>query len=237
MKKINLLSLFLIPYTIYLILNTGIASAQTSTNNNYNLEINDINTAPEKSDVSPKDLPIVEQNVKTEPTKGGIKNIAQEDPLLFSISSGVIDFGTLSPGNPVIRNTALSIISNSVGYQIISFEDHPLSKSDNEIIADTTCDNGACTEHKEAPWENQLTYGLGFRCESKIDFLCVGFLEDNNYKQLANSKMLEIPQTIISGKKSDKAKEAQISLKLNTSGNQKTGSYSNTITFILVPGY
>ncbi len=220
-----------------LILHFQKANAQTSTNNNYNLEINDINTSPEESENSPEIPPPTEPSNQTNEIPGGIKSITQEDPLFFSISAGIVDFGTLSPGNPVIRNTALSVLSSSLNYQIISFEDHPLSTSDNQVIADTTCDNGACTELEEALWENQLTYGLGFRCESKIDFLCLGFSDENSYKQLADAKKLETPQTVIRGQKGDKAKEAQISLKLNTSGNQKTGSYSNTVTFILVPNY
>ncbi len=87
-----------------------------------------------------------------------------------------------------------------------------------------------------------------------IDFLCLrrprspalpagrlgevgGFSGEDNYKQFADIRKTELPQTIIIGLKSDKTREAQISLKLNTSGGQKNGSYSNTITFIAIPGY
>lgn len=246
MKKINLTSLFLIPYTIYLILNTGVASAQTSSNNNYNLEIGDINTSPQGSEISPKNLPPVEQSIEIDrTTPGGIKSIIQSAPLIFSISSGVVDFGTLTPGNPVIRDATLSVMSSSVDYQILSYQDHPLSTFENQIIADTTCDNGACTELVAALWENELTYGLGFKCESKVDFLCApapsggvgGFSEENSYKQFADAQRQETPQNIIDGQKAEKPKEAQISLKLNISGSQKTGRYSNTVSFILVPGY
>ncbi|HVF69291.1 MAG TPA: hypothetical protein VNA13_01865 [Xanthomonadales bacterium] len=241
-RSIYLLFLICIFAFSFLIFNLGNAVAQNSSSQNYNLEINDIDTSPDKLDNPQPIIPVFEKPLTpVETLPGGIKNISQTAPILFSVSSEIIDFGTLSPGNPVTRNTILSVLSNSVGYQILSFEDHPLIGPDNQTIADTTCDNGSCSEREGALWVNQLTYGLGFRCDSKIDFLCLsaGAKDgaEDNYRQFADLSKQEAPQSLISGVKSEKTKDAQITFKLNTSGNQKTGSYANTVTFILVPNY
>lgn len=238
MKKYFLASLILIPYTIYSILNTGNVFAANSSNGNYNLEINDIDTSPENTQnvqqtTTAQELPEIEET-----SIGGIKSISQTAPLMFLMSSEIADFGSLSPGNPVTRNVELSIISSAIGYQILAFENHPLTGPDNQTIPDTTCDNGACSEYEYALWENQLTYGLGFRCDSPLDFLCLpSRIEPNFYRQFSDLQKNEAPKSVIIGKKGAEAKKAQINFKLNTSGNQKTGSYENTITFIAVPSY
>lgn len=228
----------MILYTCYFIFNSDLAIAQSSTGQNYKLEIDEINTAPDSSENTEQPIPVIEEQEKdVEETIGGIKSIAQAAPIIFSTSSNIADFGTLTPGNPVTRNTTLSVTSSGTDYQIISFEDHPLTGSDNQRIADTTCDNGGCSETEEAIWENQLTYGFGFRCISKINFICLGFSQDNTYKQFSDIQRLEVPQILAIGRKSSEEKTAQVNFKLNTSGNQKTGSYENTITFIAIPSY
>ena len=208
-------------------------------NDNYIIEIQNIDTVTEK------DLPDQTQAQKN--SKSTIsQSIKQIDkPLSISVSDIFIDFGPLTSGNPVKRAVKLGIVSDSIDYQIQGFENHPLSSnknpfsaSNNQILADTTCDNGSCNEDTEALWINELTFGFGFTCEPIQN--CIDFTENDKYKQFADTSRQEKPQAIIASQPqphSRLTKNTQIIFKANVSANQKPVSLSNTITFIAVPNY
>ena len=208
------------------------ASASTASNNNFNIEIKDIDTLQKKTVSTPQTLGV--ETTLPEPKTEVIRDTA---PLSFSLSATLIDFGPLSPNNPTQRNTTLSVVSSDEDYNIQVFEDHPLINPDNVIIADTTCDNGACSEISQALWISDLTYGLGFRCDNLEGYDCSNSTLPDFYKQLPDITKQENPQVVMAGKKEETEKKGQITLKLNTSGTQKPGRYSNTVTFIAVPNY
>lgn len=218
----------------------GNASAQSSSNPNYSIEIQDIDTSPEKTIIVPQKIESNQQREHVGPVSG-IESIVQASPLSFSVLKDAIDFGALTPGNPVTRTVSLSILSTSTDFQVISFEDHPLQSLPNQAIPDTTCDNGACDEVDSAEWKNNLTYGFGFRCDpvklNVINSACIGFTDGQYYKQFSDFSKDEQPQTVIFGKKSTNLQQAQITLKVNASGTQKAENYTNTVTFIAVPNY
>jgi hypothetical protein len=230
----------------FLVLNLGDAVAQSS--DNYNLEIEDIDTSPEKN----APTPIVKKSALSHPqnqeqltVETGLLEIFQTGPISFSSSTQLIDFGTLTPGNPVIRNLLLSVMSETNDYQIIGYENHPLRTTNNEIIPDTTCDNGACTQSEQAIWESSLTYGFGFQCLTKGVLICsshspvITSREDkskNYYGQFSNFAAGEEAETIINGFRGG-LNEAEINFKVNASGTQQSGIYSNTVTLIAVPNY
>jgi len=136
------------------------ASASSTSNNNYDVEIKDIDTVQDKPRETPKTLDTQIQSALPIPI------VTRETaPISFSLSTALIDFGPLSPNNPTLRTNTLSIINTGTDYTIQASEDHPLKSMDNTVIADTTCDNGACSEQNEALWANNLTYGYGFRCD------------------------------------------------------------------------
>lgn len=211
------------------------AFAQTASSDNYSIEIENIDTSPNKTIVIPKSID--EQKATTPGKKIGIESIAITSPISFSVSADLIDFGVLLPGNPVTRSVTLSIISSSINSQILSFEDRPLTGPDNGIIADTTCDNGKCTEAAEAIWENNLTYGLGLRCEYSLGGSCIPFSNGAYFRQLADLSKNEQPQAIALARKRDVRQIAEVIFKLNAAGTQKPGAYSNSVTFIAVPNF
>lgn len=166
--------------------------------------------------------------------------IVQADSLegYISLSTDLIDYGEITPTNPIKRQ--LTILLGSVGsksstgstgnytsptcstfstcpYSLYVFQDHPLTAEiddKEEIIPDTTCDNGTCTEKRTASWVNPFTFGLGFS------------FNDIFYQQFPDASKNEPPATILSQK---------IMVKLNVNQNQKKGSYTNTITFWVIP--
>jgi hypothetical protein len=204
----------------------------------FKLQIDDINTAPDKKvptpflkSPSPTDQ---EDDKKLQP---GIQHIYQSGPISFLVDSDILDFGQITSSNPVIRSITLSATSESINYRVLTYEDHPPRTINNQEIPNTTCDDGSCNQSQSAHWENNLTYGFGLRCISKSILYCIGNFDKDYYRQFANISSGEEFMPIINGIKHKNANDIQMSLKINASGTQEPGIYSNTVTFIMVPNY
>jgi len=172
--------------------------------------------------------------------RAGFQYVYTIIPFRFSISQTQIDFGTLTPTNPVTRTNTLTISNGSAnGYQVTAFENHQLLNPANGMtIPDTTCDNGLCTETTSAQWTNTLTYGFGYRCDNVTGSDCAtGFTNSNYYKQFADSSLNEAPQSVMSGTNVGRSKQVQITYKVNISGTQPAGTYTNTITYVATPTF
>lgn len=218
----------------FIIAMTPKASAQS-----LNIQIDEINTAPDETIPTPVQLtsPPLQSKTAEEKISPGIQSFSQIGLMSFSVSSHMLDFGALSPANPVIRNIKLSIISEFTDYQILAYENHPPRTNNNIAIPDTTCDNGSCTEKDSSVWENGLTYGFGLRCEALTYLFCIEPFGKNEYRQVPNVLASELPEALIKGIKNKKPQEAQLDFKLNIGGTQQSGTYTNTVTFLAVPNY
>jgi len=158
----------------------------------------------------------------------------------FTISSLFIDFGTLSPTSPVTRNNILTISNGSAfGYGVTAFENHQLlANTSGQIIPNTTCDAGTCTTTVSSDWTNTLTYGFGYRCDNVSGTDCAtGFTDPNDYKQFADESAAQTPVAVMVGSNVGQNKQVQITYKVNVSGSQAAGSYTNVITYIATPTF
>ena len=172
--------------------------------------------------------------------RAGFQYVYSIIPFRFSISTTDISFGEVEPTNPVTRTNNLKISNGSAnGYIVSAFENHQLLvPGSGAQIPDTTCDNGLCTETTASGWVNTLTYGFGYRCDNVTGGDCsLDFSSPNDYKQFANSSLNENPQPVMLGTNVGRTKEAQITYKVNISGTQPGGSYSNTVTYIATPTF
>ncbi|OGH48018.1 MAG: hypothetical protein A3A51_04730 [Candidatus Levybacteria bacterium RIFCSPLOWO2_01_FULL_39_10] len=168
----------------------------------------------------------------------------------FSISSAKVDFGTLTPTNPIQRRITLTVSNpSSPSYQVTASEDKPLTNTrTKDIIPNTTCDNGRCTKNIPGIWKNSLTYGFGYRCDGisvkssqgitqscRIDDL--SFLnKPTSYKPFADSSKSEKAVIIMKGQKGT-GQKANVTYKVNIPTSQATGKYKNTVTYIAVPSF
>lgn len=221
------------------------ADAVTMSNDNYTIEMGDFNMAAGTvSDSKHKLGTTVGQTApglftgKNFKVKSGFEYIYPFSSFSFSLSESVIDFGPLSATNPVTRN-ALLAISNAPpqGYRVFTYEDHPLMAPNNTTIPDSTCDNGLCTEQTADSWTNTLTYGFGYRCDNVEGTDCdKSFRSQNSFRQFANKARNESFQSLMSSNKPFAKAKTQITYKVNISGTQMPGTYTNTITYIAVPG-
>jgi len=156
----------------------------------------------------------------------------------FTVTPTALDFGTIDPTSPVTRTNTLDVLSTASGYSVTGIENNSLKQNSPTTIADTTCDSGSCTPSTAAPWTSNLTYGFGYRCDNLLQNDCVTGFATDYYKPFANQTLSQNPQLVmqaISGFASDK--QSQITYKVNVSGSQLPGVYTNTITYVASPNF
>lgn len=172
--------------------------------------------------------------------RAGFQYIYSIIPFRFTISNLAIDFGSLTPTNPITRTNTLTVSNGSAdGYTVTAFENHALlSPPSGQQIPDTTCDSGTCNESAAAAWTSTLTYGFGYRCDNVSGTDCPSvFATPTYYRQFSNTTLGETPQAVMSGTNVGRNKQSQITYKVNISGTQAAGTYSNVITFIATPTF
>ncbi|MEK7572080.1 MAG: hypothetical protein AAB553_07450 [Patescibacteria group bacterium] len=177
-----------------------------------------------------QDIPLIENF-----TLGEIS----QPTISLSLPQNILDFDVLSPTNPVIRRHQLIITSQLSGYQVLAFENHPLQSKNQALIPDTTCDNGACSDTLASEWTNTLTYGFGYRCEIQQGKgrCATGFEPTNTYKQFADASDNQSPAVVAQNTKQDKQTIYTLEYKVNTSRTQQKDSYTNTITYLVIPNF
>jgi hypothetical protein len=234
---------------LFIYLFTSLASPVLATevsNDNWTIQITDINiTNPsplsnqKKQVINDQPLPgqIIGTNYKI---KSGFEGLDPLGSFSFSISNTIIDFGILSPTNPIYRTSNLAVSNQSTnGFIVTAQENHPLQvTASNTLIPDSTCDNGSCSEITPALWVNTLTYGFGYHCDNVTGNNCpVDFNQNDYYKQFPDFSKNESPQPIMTSSSAEENHESQITYKVNISKTQTSGSYTNTIAYIASPGF
>ncbi len=204
-----------------------VANGQSMSNNNYIIKTENLDTV---------DIDSV-QNNETKSLTQKPENIAPSLPFSVSLSSDIVDFGILAPTNPIIRTVDLSVNNiPSYGYSVLAFENNAL-KNNQTFIPDTTCDSGECGIEISSEWLNPLTFGFGYRCGNVIGTDCdPSFKNANAYKHFSDMTSNSIPYPVMAGIGQGN-KQTRISYKVNISGNQTQGIYSNIITYIAVPNF
>lgn len=247
-KKIALLSLVLVILlnTKYQILNT-LAYGQTMKNDSFIIQMGNLNELSGTSTGSGYSLSQTGGELgaglysgTNYKARAGFQYISSIIKFRFTISQTSIDFGTLTPTNPVTRANTLTVSNQSAGgYSVKAFENHPLMvPTTGATIPDTTCDNGSCSEITASSWTSTLTYGFGYRCDfvDSANFCPSDFSGENYYKQFADVSKNEKAQTIMTGT-TGRNHKSQITYKVNISATQQAGLYSNTVTYIATPTY
>lgn len=231
--------------------------AQVMTNDSFKIEMGNLNSIAGESSGSNYNLSIT--SGETAPglysgtnykVRAGFQYIPRGAPFSLAISNTLIDFGVLSPTNPVTRTTTLTISNTKAdSYQVTASENHQLIvNKTGAVIPDTTCDNGNCNQARAGLWSNTLTYGFGYRCDSisvvsngATSPSCVAndssFSSNKNYfKQFSDASKKETSQVVVKGGKG-KSQKATLTYKVNIPSSQATGNYTNAVTYIATPNF
>lgn len=224
------------------------AKAQTMSNDNYIIKMQDFNAVSGITTGKDYQLRSTAGSLNQTTSEGinfkvktGIENLTSILPFSILLSSSITDFGILSPTNPIIRTIDLSVNSlTTYGYSVIVSENESLTATlmtNKMFIPDTTCDNGECGTENASEWTNMLTYGFGYRCDNITGANCDNsFTKVNFYKHFPNIQNNDDPQSVMAGVDSNN-KQVRISYKVNISGTQTQGTYRNIITYIGVPNF
>ncbi|MFH1971335.1 MAG: hypothetical protein ABIJ05_03060 [Patescibacteria group bacterium] len=168
--------------------------------------------------------------------KSGFQYIHSIIPFSFQISKLAISFGTLIPGTPATDSHTLTVSAGGAGgYQVKAFENNPLRTFNNlSTIADTSC-NSSCDEETAGEWTQDTKYGFGFNVSG--DDVPGDFINDDYFRQFADLSFAEIPQVVMSSIYVGRSRQALVTYKVNVSGVQEAGTYSNIITYVAIPTY
>lgn len=155
----------------------------------------------------------------------------------FTVTPTDLDFGTVDPTSPVSRTNILDVLSSASGYSVTAIENHSLQTASASAIPDTTCDSGLCDPASASEWSSNLTYGFGYRCDNISQADCVTFAT-NTYKPFPNTALAEMPEVVMQNNAaSGLEKQSQVTYKVNVSGSQLPGVYTNTITYVASPNF
>lgn len=244
--KIFVFCLVLLPFAFYL-LPLRTVSAFTMSNLDFIIDMGNLNSFAGKK--SNGQYTLTDTGGQLAPglysgpnykVRAGFQYIYSIISFRFSISNLFIDFGDLSPTTPVTRTNILTISNGSAyGYEITAFENHQLlSPPSGQIIPNTTCDAGTCTTTTAAAWTNALTYGFGYRCDNVTGTDCSpDFATPTFYKQFADNSTGQPPVAVMLGANVGYNIKGQVTYKVNISGTQAGGTYSNIITYIATPTF
>jgi hypothetical protein len=218
----------------------SVASAQTMSNDQYKIKMGNFNAASGLATGSAKlNFELGEtapglysgSNYKV---RAGFQYIKTNIPFSFALTPSTVDFGVVSPNNPVTRTSELTVSNGSAnGYTVTISADRQPTSGEGNVIPATTCDNGDCSENKASLWTSTLAYGFGFRCDNINGKECEASFLENYYKPLPISPSSKI---IMSGG-IGKNKKSNAVYKVNISPSQQPGVYRNNITFIAAPTF
>lgn len=246
MKQFINLAIKAAPFIFIYFLVVSTAFGQTMSNDQFKLKMGTLNSAAGESSSSSyslnQSLGQISPGLYTAANykvRAGFEYFkAGTIPFSFSISNSLIDFGIVTPTNPVLRTTELTISSgSSKGFTVTASENNPLTAGTG-IIPDTTCDNGDCNSSKASNWTSSLAYGFGYRCDpeasGQANACSADFSNANFYKPFAASPSA---QTIMTSATGGTSRKSQVTYKVNVSGTQPQGAYTNIVTYIASPGF
>ncbi len=216
------------------------ALGDTLSNGSYSINVGNIDTNPQPTQ-RPKQTSQVLGTSAPQPefTTGPNYTVnTSNDSLSINTSQNTIDYGILSSTNPVTRISNISFSNSQFGAEILTYENRPLETIKNDIIQNTSCDDGDCSSFTAAVWTNTLTYGFGYRCDSQDSTLCdPQFANADYFKQYPEDSLDELAEPLLISNHSSHTNKAVVTYKVNIPGTQKPGAYYNSITYLAVPGF
>jgi len=161
-------------------------------------------------------------------------------PYIAALTTDLISFGNLIPGEPIKRTLQYQIKANSLaGYTMYIQENQALTSKNANIINDTKCDTGQCTQDIADEWKNPLTYGYGYRCDTLKGLGCSQDFANSRqaFKQFPSALEKEDPVSAINSYLLGTNYYYQITYKINISPNQTGFEYQNISKYILLSYY
>lgn len=235
--------LIILPF-FYLTLYLGSSYAQTMSNDQYTVQMGNVNSISGRASDGSVNLTFTSGQTPNNlftganyKVRAGFQYINSIIPFTFSVSSVFVDFGVISPTSPVTRTNDLTVSFGSAhGYQVTVSQNRNLrTDATGWEIPPTTCDSGTCTTTTAAAWTSSLVYGFGYRCDNLSGTDCnTDFSTSTFYKQFISSPSAV---SVMSSSNVGRNRKGQITYKVNVSGTQPAGLYTNIINYIATATY
>lgn len=230
---------------LYLALYTMSANAQTMSNSNYTIRMGNLNSIA--GEPSGSGYKLLYTSGQTGPglysgtnykVRAGFEYIMSITPFRFTISNTLIDFGTITPGTPVLRTNQLTVSNGSAfGYQVTVSQNHNLRNNPYGVdIPPTVCDSGyTCTTTTANQWSTPIAYGFGYNCSNVSGTDCASdFTSSTYFRPFVSSPSAVV---VMSSLNVGRNKQATIIYQLNISNVQTAGIYTNVINYIATPTF
>lgn len=170
--------------------------------------------------------------------QAGFLNGAAGTAISFSVNPSVVDFGTLTPNNPIDKTLRITISNgNATGYTVRVSENQPLTTLAGAEITDTVCDppaGGPCTLTQAAKWSQNSTYGFGYKISGRT--IPQDFNKDNFFRPFPATRRNETPALIMQTQAKKVVDQATMTLRVNVNQNQPVGQYRNVLSFSALVG-
>ncbi len=170
--------------------------------------------------------------------QSGFPYLSGVEPFRFSLSTTKVDFGKLSPFQPITKQIQ-AIVDNglSSGYQVFAVEVGPLTSDTKAIIRHTKCDqdNNRCTSTTARSWRQNGVVGFGYGLVGNS--IPEDFKDSSYFRPFADLSQGQDPIVIMSSRAHKVRHQTTINFRVNISSTQPVGNYRNTIIFTAIPGY
>ncbi len=171
-------------------------------------------------------------------TRVGFQYLPTTEPFSLTISTSVVDFGTVKPATFAGSSLDLTVNGAGVhGYSVSAIADHPLTTKPNITIPDTACDpSDKCTPTHASPWTSSVAYGFGYNLIGP-DIDQTEFADATYFRPFANNAANQNPVVIMSRQGRSEKAAAKLTFRINVPPSQTSGTYQNTIQFIALPAF
>lgn len=219
--------IFSVSFVLFFIVSTGHVSSQSMIDEGYNLELQPADDY-EKIEVTPLPTSNVSKKITSPKTQQMLRK-PPDKTISIDINSDLISFGVLSPTSPSEREIDIAISGSSPSQIIYIKKNNQLQNESDNIINDTSCDQGTCSRFIAANWINTLTFGIGYSCKHTQ---CEADFTQTAYRPFA----LELTSLFEVKKKDSQISSLTLPIRINIPGTQEKGVYQSTLTILAVPG-
>lgn len=237
----RLLPVFALASLLLFTVHTGVA-AQTMLSPNYKVRMGNFNmTSGGKTSTSYSLTDTVGQTAAGlyasagYSVKAGFQYIYTLFDFSFIISDLTVDLGTLTPNAFATASNTLTVSAPGQGYSVTAQESQTLQNANGDLVADTTCDSGSCTETAAGVWTDNSALGFGYNLTGND--IAADFTNSSYFRPFPNSALSETPAVVMLSASSGENRQSTVTYKANISTVQAAGNYQTSIIYIATPTY
>lgn len=170
--------------------------------------------------------------------KAGFQYLHSVVPFGFSLSSININLGSLTPEQPALAKTNISVYPGMAGqYRVTAIEETPLKTLSGTVIPNTACDGGGdtCAAGVAKVWNSQSAYGFGYSLAG--DDIPNDFKDGGNFRPFPDKSSGASPEVIMANINVNRTRQSTMTFKANIGGAQDAGTYQTIVSFVAMPGY